>query len=224
MELVLDWSQSYMGLKYHMEEALEEKNMNILDATSKPPYAIFSHKYFEEMQSLNNDKIYDYCFIGSIDTEPEKRAWAVDFARKNFTSQSIFINTDGKLDWEPLGEFDKTNQVDGVFCPKKHPDNQSKQAQYRIIKENLFYFQTMANSKYVLCPAGDTAWSFRFYEVLMCKSLPIVITWHHTYRTLEESEIKYSYMLKDNIREINSEEYKSLIDNNTNIFRLRHLL
>ena len=55
------------------------------------------------------------------------------------------------------------------------------------LEDNLYYFETMCKSKYCLCPAGDAPWSFRFYEVLMCKSIPIVASWHHTYRTKEES-------------------------------------
>lgn len=47
----------------------------------------------------------------------------------------------------------------------------------------------MCQSKFVLCPADDAPWSFRFYEVLMCKSILIVESWHHTYRTKEEANI-----------------------------------
>jgi len=52
--------------------------------------------------------------------------------------------------------------------------NQSKQVQYRVVKENMYYFEKMCQSKFILCPAGDEPWSFRFYETLMCKSIPIV--------------------------------------------------
>ena len=44
---------------------------------------------------------------------------------------------------------------------------------------------------------GDTYWSFRFYETLMCKTIPMVTSWHHTYRTKEEAKINYKYIRLD---------------------------
>ena len=38
------------------------------------------------------------------------------------------------------------------------------------VDNNKFYFETMTQSKFVLCPAGDAPWSFRFYETIMCHS------------------------------------------------------
>jgi hypothetical protein len=108
------------------------------------------------------------------------------------------------------------------FCPKNAPNNQSKEAQYRVVQENLDYFERMCKSKFVLCPAGDSSWSFRFYEVLMCKSIPIVESWHHTYRTKEESKIQYKYVLYQNIE--NEIMYDDYIRENTTLFENYHLL
>jgi hypothetical protein len=219
--LDLGWSQAYMALQYHMEEALEEKNLNPSSATNCPPFAIFSKKYYNEINELDHTKIYDYCFIGSINSNYEERRWVIKFAKKYFTSNSIFINTDKNPNWEPLGSFDYSNMNIG-FNPKIMPNNQSKKVQYRVIKENIEYFEKMCQSKFVLCPAGDAPWSFRFYEVLMCKSIPIVKSWHHTYRTKEEANIKYKYILYKNIeKEI---EYGEYVDGNTEIFKKYHLL
>lgn len=99
-------------------------------------------------------------------------------------------------------------------------------------------------SKFVLCPGGDAPWSFRFYEVLMCKSIPIVESWHHTYRTKEESKINYKYLLLENIEnDINYKKheddsrnailfyevgdgikYDDYVNENTKIFEKYHLL
>jgi hypothetical protein len=35
------------------------------------------------------------------------------------------------------------------------PNNQSKEAQFRNPEDNVFYFETMCQSKYTLCPGGD---------------------------------------------------------------------
>lgn len=212
----MDW---YMGLKYHMEEALVEKKINPILANECPPFALFSEKYYNEINKLNHNKIYDFCFIGSISSNYYERLWVIDFAKKYFTPNSIFINTDNNPNWIPLGPFDYSNQNIG-FNPKNMPDNQSKKVQYRVVKENIDYFETMCQSKFVLCPAGDSPWSFRFYEVLMCKSIPIVISCHHTYRTKEESTIPYRYQIVNS--NINYDD--ECVKENTKLFEKYHLL
>jgi hypothetical protein len=216
--LDLGWCQGYNALKFHMEEALIEKLQN---ATWSPPIALFSKKYYNDICELNHNKIYDFCFIGSIASNYEARKWVIDFAKKYFTDNSIFINTANDPNWVLLGSYDYTHKIPG-FSPKNMADNQSKHIQYRVVKENIDYFEKMCRSKYCLCPAGDAPWSFRFYEVLMCKSIPIVESWHHTYRTKEEATINYKYILYPNIEnEINYDDY---VNENTKIFEHYHLL
>ena len=210
-----------MGLKYHMEEALIEKKHNKMYANWAPRLATFSNKYYNEISSLNHDKIHDFCFIGSINSNYEKRIWVIDFAKKYFTKNSIFIDTSNDPNWVSLGSFDYTHKTSG-YCPKNMSNNQSKKVQYRVVSENIDYFETMCKSKYCLCPAGDAPWSFRFYEVLMCKSIPIVESWHHTYRTMQEAIINYKYVLHENIE--NDIEYDEYVNENTRIFEKYHLL
>jgi hypothetical protein len=220
-KLDLGWCQGYKGLQYHMEEALIENNLEPHVAHWCPPYAIFSKKYYNELCELNHNKIYDFCFIGSIEINYEQRKWVIDFAKKYFTDNSIFINTCSNSNWVSLGSFDHSNKNLG-YCPILKPNNQSKNVQYRVVKENIDYFEKMCQSKYCLCPAGDSSWSFRFYEVLMCKSIPIVKSWHHTYRTREESKINYKYILYENFEnDINHNDY---VSENTKIFEKYHLL
>lgn len=223
--LDLGWCQGYMALLYHMEDAYIENGLNPIqyELTASPSKAIFSKTYYNELNELPNDKIHDFCFIGSMQSNYEGRKWVIDFAKKYFTSKSIFINTDNDTNWQLLGDFDLTKENKG-YNPKLCIDNQSRYAQYRHIHENIFYFQSMKQSKFVLCPAGDAPWSFRFYEVLMCKSLPIVESWHHTYRTIEEAELDYQYLLADNITNFDDNNYESMIQKNTDIFELHHLL
>jgi hypothetical protein len=226
-KLDLGWCQEYMGLKYHMEEAYLEKNLDITDITDNPPYAIFSNTYCDTIDNLDHSKIYDYCFIGSINSSYNNRKWIIEFVKKYFTQNSIFINTDTNTntnqDWQLLGDYDWSNKGLG-FCPKSQINNQSKDVQYRIVKDNLFYFQTMCQSKFILCPAGDSSWSFRFYEILICKSIPIVESINHTYRTMEEANIKYEYILANSIKKITDINYNELIAKNTILFKQYHLL
>ena len=156
-DLDLGWCQGYIALKCHMEEALEEKKIQNVIVDWCPPLAIFSKKYYDDINELNHEKKYDYCFIGSINSCYERRKWVIDFAKNNFTTNSIFINTDNNPEWELLGSFDYSKLNIG-FCPKNLPDYQSKKVQYRIVKDNIEYFEKMCQSKYCLCPAGDAPW------------------------------------------------------------------
>jgi hypothetical protein len=215
-------SQWYMGLAYHMQEAYKElPSTSRKGASSQPPYALFARKYYQEMRELNHEKKYDYCFIGSINSCRQKRQWVIEFAKKYFTEKSIFINTDNNDKWVSLGVFDLSNQGKG-YCPKEQKDHQSKAVQYRTVEENKEYFESMCQSQFCLCPAGDSPWSFRFYEVLMCECIPVVESWHHTYRTKEESEIPYGYYLHSDYE--NHCFTTEMIQNNNDCFEKYHLL
>lgn len=218
--LHLGWCQAYAGLKYHYEDAyLEKYGKAPSSATDNPPYAIFSKKYYNSILALNNDKIHDFCFIGNASTSPS-RNWIIKFAIDNFTENSIFVHTGADItNWKPLGPFDYTLTAP-KFSPCRQANTQSRESQFRNVSENLYYFQSMRNSKYCLCPEGDAPWSFRFYEVLMCESIPIVTSWHYTYRSPEESKIDYNYYLTKDIFTYD----ESMIKKNTEIFCKYHLL
>jgi hypothetical protein len=221
----------YAALKYHMEDAYFEKNMEPDNVSMSPDVAIFSLTYYNDITNITvpfNEKKYDFCFIGSINSSPSRRLWVIEFAKKYFTSNSIFVNTDIDTNWELLGDFDLSDKNLG-FAPKYHDNMHSREAQMRKISENEFYFKTMCNSKFILCPAGDAPWSFRFYETLMCRSLPIVETKHHTFRTDLESGFGYRYLLFNNIDKIryiknDESKYNIMIEENNKIFREHHLL
>lgn len=36
------------------------------------------------------------------------------------------------------------------------------------------YYKELLSAKYVLCPDGDFVWTYRFFEAIMCKAIPIV--------------------------------------------------
>jgi Exostosin family len=186
--IYIGWCQGYIGLQEHYEAAYKEIELPPPDSRPDPPYAIFAKSYLAEIAALPRKKLYDYIFIGSIQSNPVGRAWVIEFAKRFFTASSVFINTDAGP-WEPLGDFDKT------LSENRYTQKNSMTSGYRSVEENRWYFETMSAAKFILCPAGDAAWSFRFYETLMCGAIPIVESWHHTYRTLEESKIRYFYFL-----------------------------
>jgi len=218
----------YEGLQAHMEHALEEMRLEHICAVLCPEKALFSNAYYDSICKLHHHKKYDFCFIGSINSNYEERKWVIDFAKKYFTNNSIFINTDTNTCWNLLGTFDLSNKHMG-FCPKECDNYQSKNVQYRTIENNKFYFETMTQSKFVLCPAGDAPWSFRFYETLLCHSIPILISEHHSYRTKAESRLKYSFIITDinsgysDFKLINDELYDKLVKNNISILNQNHI-
>lgn len=214
----------YNGLKYHHEEALKEVHKCHKDCVNNPDIAIFARSYYNEINQLNHEKKYDYVFIGSLrERIIHNRSWVIEFAKKHFTENSIFINTMADRNWKSLGVFDLTHtHKSKCFSPMNCGDdiNQTKEVQYRIVNENKFYFETICQAKFCLCPAGDSPWSFRFYEVLMCKSIPIVESWIHTFRTETEALFGYKYLLYTDPHTFE----ENIIKHNTTIFEKKHLL
>ena len=96
---------------------MRKKNIKNYKSTTCPPIAIFSKKYYTDIQKLKKEKKYDYCFIGSINSCIEKRKWVIDFAKKYFTEKSVFINTDKNNSYESLGLFDLSENIKG-YSPK----------------------------------------------------------------------------------------------------------
>lgn len=43
------------------------------------------------------------------------------------------------------------------------------------------YFKNMARSKFTLCPNGDFTWTYRFFEAVIFKSIPIIEDYTHHY-------------------------------------------
>ncbi len=215
----------YHALKYHLIDAYNEINMKIPNNINliQPPRALFSREYYQSILKLDNDKIYDFTYIGCIEKKNTYRKWIIDFAKKNFTKNSIFINTNANPSgWKLIGDFDFSFSNRTRVCnPKSLKKNHSRQAQYRGISENLYYFNSMTKSKFVLCPRGnDDKWSFRFYEVLMCGSIPIVYNHEDTYRTLDEFFIPYKVQYyNDQILYSNE-----IIKYNRKLFERFHLL
>jgi len=53
--LKLGWCQGYMAIQYHMEEAFLEAKIK-KNCVPNPDYALFSHKYINEINELNHKK------------------------------------------------------------------------------------------------------------------------------------------------------------------------
>lgn len=58
----------------------------------------------------------------------------------------------------------------------------------------------------------------------MCGSIPVVESWHHTYRNEAESSLNYRFILASEFRELDEETYKKWVAENTDIFHKYHML
>ena len=179
-------------------EAKNEKNFSqhsLSHLMSQPicqDFALYPKRFYKKIEKFDHNKTIDFCFIGGFKTDKrtqENRQWILDFIRTHFTYSSYLQFTDKstKQSHDSMGSFDYTHRRVG-FVPKENP--------VRI--RNMFdenYFKHLVRSKFTLCPAGDNFWSMRFYEALMCKSIPIVNDKNETFRSKSESELDYKYYL-----------------------------
>lgn len=161
-----------------------------------PLIIYYPRSYIQRASSLNYDKEYDYNFLGALfrDCVYENRKWIVDFAKHNFTENSYYNITDAKQDYKPIGVFDYTlRNQQNIFIPSKEKGSNK-------LYFDAKYFQIMCKSKFTLCPAGDAPWSMRFFESVLCKSIPILESPHHSGRGVFEKSIGYKfYTLSDNL-------------------------
>ena len=226
MVLGPDCMKMYGGLSLQLDAACKESNVTVSNSLrDNPNHAVFSREFYDKIhKTFSFEKKLDYVFIGTLKKYTQciaqsNRNWVVDFAKKHFTNNSVFIDTTADETWVSLGPFDYTNKMKG-FCPMKEKDvNSAIKVHGQIDERNKFYYECMCKSKFSLCPAGDSPWSYRFYESLMCKSVPIVESWHHTWRNDEESKLNYKYFLNDGTHFYS----ETITKHNTDIFERNHM-
>lgn len=205
------------------KEAHSELNLNCEKIDQS--FAIYPQRFYKRI-NLNLKRTIDFIFVGAFsfyrpmqDVGFKNRKWVINFAKQNFTSDSFFVNTTKNRhlskDWTLLGDFDKTFDENFSFlAPKNLPRD----------KVNTFdeeYFNKMSSSKFCLCPAGDAMFSMRFYEALMCKTIPVVSKMEETYRSIRESELDYKFYFTDSKKFTYNEEW---VHHNYNLFLKHHTL
>ena len=82
---------------------------------------------------------------------------------------------------------------------------------------DISYYLTMCHSKFTLCPKGDFNWTYRFFEAIMCKSIPIIER-----LGVDSSMDGFVYFLQD---EKSAHRYsKKICDDNYRLLVARHSL
>lgn len=75
---------------------------------------------------------------------------------------------------------------------------------------DLSYFRVLAKSKFILCPDGDFTWTYRFFEAILCRALPIVENYcnlYYGYHFYKKGD-KYTYRkdwVNENLNKIRKE-------------------
>lgn len=172
------------------EEAIE---CPAIDERVAPTTLLYPRSFVEAVDAMPGDKTNDYCFLGSLyrDETFKYRDWILDFARESFTERSYLLLSEAPAEHVRLGSFDHTGETAAVFVPKEVPWG----------KERAFfnppYFEALRRSEFTLCPAGDRPWSMRFFEAVMCRSIPIVSDLRHVGRNDPERSIGYHVYLRE---------------------------
>jgi hypothetical protein len=209
----------FLKLKMWYREACAEVGVPVTKIDQS--YAIYPKRFYKN-KALKQEKEIDFIFIGAFYFSDgqrcgyKNRKWSINFAKKHFTNKSYFVNTSKDMGledpWVKLGEFDKTLEETCYLIPKTMEKD----------KRNTFdekYFSNLAKSKFCLCPAGDKMYTFRLYEALMCKSIPIVDSREETFRNKKESKLGYKYYLTSSPEFIYRQDW---VDHNYNLFIKYH--
>jgi hypothetical protein len=176
-------------LRLRFVKAFEELNIKKVKINSE--YAIYPASYYESVAKMKVIKTIDFCFIGGIRAnklQKRSREWIHPFINKHFGEKSYLKFTDETAGYISKGSYDNTNKSASLI-PRKMKDNN------QAVGFDQLYFLTLKSSKFCLCPAGDAPWSMRFYEALMCKSIPIVHYKWESWKTEGESKLDYKYYL-----------------------------
>lgn len=172
-------------------EAYQEAGMKKRLGEIDKRYALYPKRFYKTVQGFDQNKTIDFCFIGAFRIDAAtvaRRSWIVPFIEHHFTDKSYLQFTDQstKSNHTTLGVYDYTLLRNG-FVPKETA----------VELRNYFderYFRTMCSSQFTLCPGGDENWSMRFYEALMCKTIPILLD-RTSFRSTCEARLPYKYFL-----------------------------
>jgi len=75
---------------------------------------------------------------------------------------------------------------------------------------DTYYFENMARSKFVLCPNGDFTWTYRFFESVIFKAIPIIEDYTHhydgyAYYTKSDEFVYDENMINSNLEKLKKE-------------------
>jgi hypothetical protein len=201
----------FLHKQAYAEEGLRWRNS---DERVAPTSLLYPRSWVDGVNQMPGDKKYDYSFIGTLyrpETYPQ-RYWILDFAKRRFTDRSYFLLSEDSPEHELLGSFDRTGEDFDTFVPKNVP----------WVERDYFnaaFYRILRASEFALCPEGDAPWSMRFFEAILCRSIPIVSSLRHTGRNKVERSIGYKVFFPDDDhvydRDIAEHNYRLFIEHQT---------
>lgn len=199
-----------------IQQAYEEEALQCPDIDERvaPTKLLYPRSFVDAVNEMPGDKTHDYCFMGSLYRSEtyRHRDWILDFAKRRFTDKSYLLLSEAPREHTRLGSFDHTGNERDVFVPKEVP--WGERAFF-----NPPYFRALRSSQFTLCPAGDRPWSMRFFEAIMCRSIPIISDRQHVGRNELERAIGYRVYLRDDEHtydeDMVEENYRSFLRHQT---------
>jgi len=208
----------FLHKQAYAEEGLRWRNS---DERVAPTTLLYPRSWIDSVNEMPDEKKFDYSFIGTLyrpETYPQ-RAWILDFAKRRFTDRSYFLLSEDSDEHERLGSFDRTGTDSDVFVPKNVP--WVERAHF-----NAAFYRVLRATEFALCPEGDAPWSMRFFEAIMCRSIPIVSHRRHTGRNQVELAIGYHVYFPDDDHvydeELVEENFRLFIEHQTLINQNEH--
>jgi hypothetical protein len=152
-------------------------NSSILNITFNEKYQMFYlKKAVNEYIKTNKDKIlslkidhkYAINYINNI-----KIPLTFPIYIKKYISK---LNKDKIYDYNFIGKITNKREWVNKFknknsIIKESLNGRNKKIKYSIDKK---YYDILSKSKFTLTPTGDCNWSYRFFEAIMCLSIPIL--------------------------------------------------
>lgn len=135
----------------------------------------FAKKYLEELSDAHTDAVIKIDHMNG-------QTYINDNLRANILFPAYIIN-------HTKGMHNTIKDVDYYFKGRITPDRiwiheykensiiinsnygRNPKVKYNLDKE---YFTMLSRTKFTLCPIGDCPWSYRFFEAIMCLSIPIL--------------------------------------------------
>lgn len=153
-------------------QAMREEGM---DVTDEEPYLSpkYPRSWLNEADKLNHTKVYRINFQGKLAggivtrNETEERAFVPEFAKQFFGENDYYLATrvPGWTDEDPSGKRNTNYVALGVF---DHSLDEAPPPKTIEISPGLAlderYMETLAQSNFSLCPAGDKPFTVRFFE------------------------------------------------------------
>lgn len=120
---------------------------------------IFPHAVVDRCRSLwSTERAIGYQFVGLM-TRKRHKVFS-DWLERAVPNSTVDL---------PSGEVCIEN-------PRIHIQASQTGRQFPAKAWDEAYFQQLSNCRFTLCPDGDYSWTYRFFEAVLCGSIPVVET------------------------------------------------